>query len=593
LQHTSINHFDQSSKAKAMAGADTNLAAAALAIALVALFTALGQLLQQYLATADGYRRCQKSVMGEYAKKTRLRWRWSEFRFETLYATPQIFLTGDGAPVKLGQVLLTGSDTSREKSLIPADSINTGAGEIPDFRDYGTAYSQHKEAKKHQTKKLYRDQGEMACWLPFLHWAHETAEACLNAEQKSHDPITFPPPKIRLPAVVFCNRSWDFQPLDVVRPLAKTTVSDIAILARRMGMRWKDFRPSDGIMRAEGHSHIINSTVVRSLGIVLQYSYSGQGRRLNMADKNLGRAITFTGSVNKEQEEIYIPRAGADRLGSGVIRGAASTLGIPDFTISTQAEIVTALSQLDRSGTSSAALKAILKENPDFKLRVGDLVALSTSMIRYRGSNLVQIPAPSDNVAGISTTPIGRRAFRECLEEYITKQHSLVGESTHAALQVCHDIGAKFAAWDHTDPYSVDTERWVVTRDERYLDTLQGHFWSLTTLLQEWDQDSSAFRYINLLGSHIRIAIFCDGGETGMLRSFGTDYRKDVEGYFEVLPRIVEDMRKTGFYDQKLIVDAWVTMMLRALCWGACHFFVPGERVPTAYYGSQLPVYIG
>jgi hypothetical protein len=46
-------------------------------------------------------------VMGEYAQKTRLHWRWREFRFETLYTTPEIFLTGDGALSRKGQVVLT------------------------------------------------------------------------------------------------------------------------------------------------------------------------------------------------------------------------------------------------------------------------------------------------------------------------------------------------------------------------------------------------------------------------------------------------------------------------------------------------------
>jgi len=51
-----------------------NVAVAALVIALIALITAIGQLLQAYLGTADGYRRCQSSVMGNWAKRTRLRW---------------------------------------------------------------------------------------------------------------------------------------------------------------------------------------------------------------------------------------------------------------------------------------------------------------------------------------------------------------------------------------------------------------------------------------------------------------------------------------------------------------------------------------
>jgi len=40
-------------------------------------------------------------------------------------------------------------------------------------------------------------------------------------------------------------------------------------------------------------------------------------------------------------------------------------------------------------------------------------------------------------------------------------------------------------------------------------------------------------------------------------------------------------------------MEAWIVIIFRACCWGACHFFVPGERAPTAHYGSQLSVYIG
>jgi uncharacterized membrane protein len=63
----------------------------ALLISLIALFTAAGQLLQQYFATAEGYRRCQRSVMGEFwGSRTMLKWRWREFRFETIYYVPKL-----------------------------------------------------------------------------------------------------------------------------------------------------------------------------------------------------------------------------------------------------------------------------------------------------------------------------------------------------------------------------------------------------------------------------------------------------------------------------------------------------------------------
>lgn len=48
---------------------DTNIAMVALAVALIALIVIYGQLLGQYFATADYYRRCQPSVMGPWAKQ--------------------------------------------------------------------------------------------------------------------------------------------------------------------------------------------------------------------------------------------------------------------------------------------------------------------------------------------------------------------------------------------------------------------------------------------------------------------------------------------------------------------------------------------
>ena len=45
----------------------------ALIVALLALVIALGQLIQQIFGTADGYRRCQSSTIGSWAKYTKLR----------------------------------------------------------------------------------------------------------------------------------------------------------------------------------------------------------------------------------------------------------------------------------------------------------------------------------------------------------------------------------------------------------------------------------------------------------------------------------------------------------------------------------------
>ena len=67
-----------------------SLALAALLVALVALLNSVLQVLQQYFATADGYRRCSPSVIGEWARFTRRKFIFRELRFETVFASPFI-----------------------------------------------------------------------------------------------------------------------------------------------------------------------------------------------------------------------------------------------------------------------------------------------------------------------------------------------------------------------------------------------------------------------------------------------------------------------------------------------------------------------
>lgn len=56
---------------------ETDVATAALAIAISALVISAGQLIAQLFSTADGYRRCQRSVIGDWYKLVELKFRWS------------------------------------------------------------------------------------------------------------------------------------------------------------------------------------------------------------------------------------------------------------------------------------------------------------------------------------------------------------------------------------------------------------------------------------------------------------------------------------------------------------------------------------
>jgi len=55
---------------------EADVATAAMAIAISALVIAAGQLIAQLFSTADGYRRCQPSVIGDWYKLVELKFRW-------------------------------------------------------------------------------------------------------------------------------------------------------------------------------------------------------------------------------------------------------------------------------------------------------------------------------------------------------------------------------------------------------------------------------------------------------------------------------------------------------------------------------------
>ena len=91
----------------------------------IAFFVTTAQLLQALFGTTVGYRQCQPSVMGEWATKTRRKWRWSEFRFEPIFTTPNIqldrlFIFEQGPGDR--EVFITGNAHSRRETLSPGGS---------------------------------------------------------------------------------------------------------------------------------------------------------------------------------------------------------------------------------------------------------------------------------------------------------------------------------------------------------------------------------------------------------------------------------------------------------------------------------------
>ncbi|MCJ1367865.1 hypothetical protein MMC16_007001 [Acarospora aff. strigata] len=564
---------------------ETNIAIAALAVALTAFIATSGQLLGQYFATADGYRRCQPSVMGPWAKRTRLRWRWSQFRFETLFTTPEILLSSFDIVEKQRRVVDTpvddlewvlGSGESRERTMVTLPYVNSGTD-------------------------------EMACWLPLL-WSlhrHEWELLKLQCYTGRH-PIS----RLVGPAVRLRERSWDFMPPDIVRPHAITNVSDIAVLVRRLGMTWKDFRktaftkqhhvqntdgnlgPEDGVMRAEGNGHVISSTFARSLGLILHYMYVGPASR---------RTWWSTGDLSKA--ELYIPCKEADMMGFGILAGF-KLLRLPTFKMGTIDEVYATLNILDPSRKASRKVSDVRGIEPRCTFGFSDLIPLAAPMMHIHGCSVIRLPVPTEYCVGLTCHEEGFVIFYHRLQTYMAEAQHPISDQTTWVLQQYESLQSSYPEWENEGLANSQPN----SRSDPFLEKTH-RCWDAATEYFVTLHHTNRLRYADLVASHIAHAVNYWGDAWSRIREgkarehygFRDWSAEGMHLYWDYLPDIVAEMRRRGFRgDDELVYEAWITMMFRAFCWSRCHFLNPGTemgpdegRLPSRFWESKLPVFIG
>lgn len=67
-------------------------------------------------------------------------------------------------------------------------------------------------------------------------------------------------------------------PPDVVRPVASTTLATLVIMAHRFGMLWSHFDPEEGKLRASGNGRSFSSSIIRGMGLVVEFSRYSEAR---------------------------------------------------------------------------------------------------------------------------------------------------------------------------------------------------------------------------------------------------------------------------------------------------------------------------
>ena len=573
---------------------DTTISTAALAVALVALVSTISQVLGQFFATADGYRRCQPSVMGGWAKLTRRKFRWSEFRFETIYTIPHFSLsTYEGKPIYL--------ETSRR-------SMGSMMVRIPRYPLDGSDEMLRKTYC--QSGRMMRDWSdsadEMASWVNFIEVFHRNSSQTLRCMQgliaKAHTSevvvhVIEEAKEIKqyqgylIPFVTPRKRSWDFVPPEVIRPLALVAIGDIAIMVRRLGMLWKEFDPSNGALRAEGNGHTLSSTVVRSMGTVLDISLREDNRPQRSID------------------ELYVPTEAADKMGFGILPGRRK-LRIPDHRLGTDDEMFKDMRDLGGFQNHTIdQLKGLMTANPGWMPGVSDIIGFAAPMLRQYGSSIIRVPQPAVYVAGLTMQEEGLVVFYKRLKDRIAERASRgerVSEQTNSILEQYEELSQRYGKqWE--DQNRCEMNRTSIT----FLDDLHTKHNATTdyfdALQSKYVSGLSAqhFRYTDLMYSHIIHGINYFPDANARINATPSQARDNyglsatnwiTEGahvYFDNIPKVAESMKQRGFDNPEIVEEAWFTMMFRAFLWHRTHFMVEGPRVPSMHWASRLPVYIG
>ncbi|KAI9893286.1 MAG: hypothetical protein M1814_000415 [Vezdaea aestivalis] len=564
---------------------DTTIAIVALIAALAALLIASGQLLQAVFGTADGYRKCQQTVIGPWSKKTRLKWRWSQMRFETIFATPHIEITQS---TKWNNI---------DTSLINNDQLYSVVQSWPVGRGVG-GYSQ-------------------ASWLSLFASLYSMQ---YEMSRRCSGPIA--PGSMSIPKYIDSVQSWDFVPAEVIRPFATTTLGSIAVVAKRLGMRWRDFRPHDGVMNAEGNGQTLTSTTVRSLGLLLQYSCDPQGQDFNFP---------------------YVPSSASDLLAFGIV--PASGLGTPRLTVGTLNDIKALIHELSPGGQYSALLRD--EENLQWLDGFSEILGIASPFLRLRKSTVARVYNPLFGNPNIMTSREGFVIFLERIKELCN--HSPISSQANWIREKYIFLKYKFGQWER----ALNSKWTQLDHSMDYLDDLHDIFDETTAYIHSLLKERSMARpsryfYNSLVSCQIGLTLTCrqrirlrfskynssegsddppvglelptstdqgekhrpseaSEGDTNFQRTyyeyenepfFDTFLAEGMHVYFDSIDTIVITMASVGFGDAEMVKSAWITMMFRSLLWYRAHHLDPpqiGDRndLSSEFAESRLPIFIG
>ncbi|KAL3428310.1 modin [Phlyctema vagabunda] len=548
---------------------EVNLGLTALIVSLVALCTTVLQVLQQYFSSAEGYRRCAYSVMGLWSEGTHRQLRKLEFRFEVVFEAPVIFIA---APTNL-------------RGPIPGRPIYYINGTEKSYTDTRTLLPREEKAAETEARnRVHTADDERASWVTLLSTLQQSERESREwDENKSREK----PPQKCYPDRIYGisvgiqskRRSWDFMPSSVTKPYANTTICHIVEMMAMLGMYWKSFDLSLWNLRAEGHGHILTSSQVQGLGMMVNFSVTGK---------------------SSFKADRVIPSDDIKKLCFGTVpdifdapdhitqQSKAQNI---DLVFGTDSEVSDTLESL---GCTPKMIKRYRKDRKHIFSVSFEIVAMLGKVVRIRGSNFRMLPNPtadhwlktSDSRKASWQIVRLMEVFQESLKQRLEEENHGPGTQMRIAAESwkairkhgCTDdanltLGAREAIHDAID----DVDKYLLGLEQKdVLDVVVAHLEEVMEVLEN---------------------------PTSQLNTIVLSNKEEpfVRFYFnEIFPKVInrrvrEEDPPTTPKKKNQRSDIWVTLIFRMFCWLLLHDFDSKDTkiVPADLEGSRMPIYIG
>ncbi|RDL42102.1 Uncharacterized protein BP5553_02081 [Venustampulla echinocandica] len=542
----------------------------ALVVSLVALITTVLQVLQQYFSSAEGYRRCAVSVMGDWSKGTHRKLVAREFRVEVVFETPVIFVappTNQFGPIPNRKIhYIDGSDESYTNTRVLKPIAQ-------------------KKADQEAGTRVHTADDERASWLTLLSMlqrAENDSRVWDNETRTKYGPPRtirdLPTPKHQIAVGLQSKtRSWDFIPSSITKPYATTAICHLVEIMAMMGIYWKVFDQILWNLRAEGNGFILTSTTVHGLGVMVVFAVTGKSQftTKRVIPCNEVKELAFGTVPNIFEDNEYLLR-----------EKEAQSL---ELVFGNSEEVRSTLESL---GCSAAMCERYEQDRKHIFSISFEIIGMLGRVIRIRGSNFRMIPNPTPD-SWLKEN--GQRAAWKITRLMEVFQEKVAGLIDTEGLEEGHPVHSISQSWKAISEMGYKDEKELPLEvREAIHDALDERTTYLLSLKQTV--------VLSVVVAHLSKVLEVLQDQNSPLNNIVLANKEDtlLSYYFShIRPAVIGNLDTLGnplSKEEKEQRDTiWISLIFRMLCWLLLHDFDKSDVrvVPADMKGSRMPIYIG